>query len=218
MCAGCQRRAVFLRNRQQRDFAFKRNELFDDDFGLIAATFGDAVLPRFLDVVSGFDRALTFAAGTHQRLHHARNADALNGFVEFFARRGVGVARGFDSQFFRREIANRFAVHGEIGGTRAGHDLNARRFIGVKPFSANGFDFRHDDVGFVSTHNAVERLAIEHIDDFVRVRDLHRRRARVRINRNNVLPQTLARDDEFLAQFSRTEKQNLFHGFTFYRF
>ena len=211
--------AVPLRHGEQRDFAVEADELLDDQLAYVSPRTLASVTPCVLHVAGAFDDRLPLARGGHQRLDDARIADSVGRIAQLVERPGIEVPCGAQPQLFRCEVADRLAVHREIHRTGARDDLYPGAFEVVKPFGADGLDFRNDDVGAVSLDDGLQRRAVEHVEDFGRIGDLHGGRSRVCVARHDGLSQPLRRNRELLAQLSRAQKQYLFgHGLIRIRF
>ena len=61
---------------------------------------------------------------------------------------------------------------------------------------------------FFLLDDRAQRRAIEHVDHMMTVRDLHGRRVGVAIHRDHLDAQALQFDQQFLAQLTRTTKQD----------
>ena len=201
-----QGRTILLSHGKKCDFAVELDEFFNDEFLEVATTARDAVLPCVLEVVGSFYYALTLARRGHQGFHNAGETNLLSRRLEFVERSSVEVFCCFKSQLFGSEVADGFAIHREVNGTRRGSDLNAFGFEVVEALCADGFDFGYDDVGAMFANCLFERFAIEHGENFEFISHLHSRSAGVGIARNDVLAQTLGGNSELLAEFATTKQ------------
>src|SRR5690606_10149077 len=93
-------------------------------------------------------------------------------------------------------------------------DRDTLIFVIVKTLGADGFNFRDDKVGIVLGDNRIKGCAVEHVDDFKTVGNLHRWRIFVAVYRDDGLADALGGNGEFLAEFSGAEKEYFFvHSF-----
>ena len=205
-----ERRAILLRDGQQRDFAVEADEFLDDQLADIAARPFAAVVPGPLQFAGIPDERLPLARGGHQRLDHAREPDPGGSLLQFGERRGVEITGGLQPQLPGGKVADGLAVHREIDGAGARHDLDALAFEVVEAFGADRLDLGDDDVGAVPGHGGGERIAVEPREHLAGVGHLHGRGACIGIARHDGLSQPLRRDYELLAQFARTEQHDLF--------
>ena len=211
-----ERRAVLLGYGEQRDLAVEADELLDNQLADVSARPFAAIAPSVLQLFGSFDERLAFARRRHQGFHHARITDLRGGLLQLVVRRRVEIAGGLQPQLLGRKVADGFAVHREVDGAGARHDLHARLFELVEPFGADRLDFGHDDVGTVFPDGGGQRVAVEHVKHFACVGDLHGGGARIRVAGDDGLSQPLRRDHEFLAQLTRTEQHYFFHGLLFF--
>ena len=124
--------------------------------------------------------------------------------AELFQGGGIEILGCAQAQFLGCEVADGLAVHGEVDGACARHYLNAFLLEVEKTLSAYSLDFGHDDVGSVTLNNFSQGVAVEHVEHFVLVGNLHCRCVLILVACNDILSCTLGGDDKFLAQFART--------------
>ena len=214
-----ERRAVLLRDGQQRDLAVEADELLDDQFADVAPRALATVVPGSLHLVGRTDHRLALARRRHQRLDHARVADPVGRLAKLLERPGVEVAGRLQSQLLGSQVADRLAVHREVDGTGTRDDLDPLALEVVEAFGADRLDLRDDDVRAVFGNGGRKGLAIQHVEDFAGIGHLHGRCSDILVARNDRLAQSLGRNHELLAQFARAQKQYLFHlcgGFGFF--
>ena len=111
----------------------------------------------------------------------------------------------------RSQIADGFAVHGEIYGACRGGYLNALGFEVIKFFGADGFNFGHDNVRAVFANGTFEGFTVKHREHFALIGYLHGRSTGIRIAGNDVLSQTLCGDNKFFAQFAGAKEKDFLH-------
>ncbi len=133
----------------------------------------------------------------------------LSSRAHLFQRFGIAIARCRKAQFSRRKITYRIAVHGELGGLRRRHDIEAVRFQFSQNFCPDRFNFGNDVVRAMRLYCGAQLLSIEHGKDLARISDLHGRRVVIRIASDDKSAEPLGRDHKFTAQFARTEEENL---------
>ena len=202
-----ERRAMLLRHGQERDLAVEADELLDNELADVAARPFAAVFPRLLQPLGPLDHRLALARGGHQRLDDARVADLGSRGLQFIETFGVEVAGRLQSQLLGRQVADRLAVHREVHGPGARHDLHAPALEIVEPFGADRLDLGDDDVGVVALHDGRQRIAVEHVEDLRSVGHLHGRGSGVTVAGHDGLAEPLRGNHEFLAQLSRAEQQ-----------
>jgi hypothetical protein len=104
--------------------------------------------------------------------------------------------------------------YGEVG--RPSSSAARRRNDLGEPFAFDGgehvggdrLDLRHDDLRFFLLDEALQRRRVGHRDDVRAVRDLVPRRVGVAIDGDDLDPQPLEGDDDFLAQFAAAEQHH----------
>src|SRR5581483_10357285 len=193
---------------QHRDLVVELDEALDDHATGAGASAGLRVLPGFADVVGAFHCRLPFPRGRHHRLHHAGRADRLHrrAIIGFVAREAIRRRRQF--QFFRGETADAFAIHRQARGARGRHhrvalalELDQRRRV-------DRLDLGDDEVRLLFLDHAPDLGAVEHLDHVGAMRDLHRRRILIAIDRDALAAEALRLDDDFLAELARAEQQD----------
>ena len=196
-----QRRALALANGEQGDFKLEVDELFDDHFLAVAAHARARVVPAGLNVGGGFGHALAFARRAHHGFDDHRKTNRVGLCQEFFRRLGVVELGGAHAQT-HRHIADAVAVHGEVGGLRAGDDLKAFLLHVQQHLGADGLDLGHDQIRLVLGDGGTQGCFIQHVEHARFVGHLHGGCARVAVASHHIAAQALGADDEFFAQFT----------------
>ena len=69
-------------------------------------------------------------------------------------------------------------------------------------------DLRHDQLRSFALDERAQRGAVEHVDHMRAMRDLHRRRVRIAIDRDHFAAEALQFDRDFLAELARAEQHH----------
>ena len=158
---------------QQGDFEIKLHDAFDD----YATGSGTAtllgIIPCVIQGTAVANKALSFSGGAHHRLNDARAANFLDGLQKRGLIASKTVARGGQSQLFRRQATNAFAVHGQLCGFRTGHHALAFLLQGDQRIGGNGLNFRHDKIGFFARNQFAKGIAIQHVNHIRTMGDVH---------------------------------------------
>ena len=190
------------------NFIIKIDETLDNYLAGTGAPTFLGVVPCLVDIALTFDRALSLARGTHNRLYHTGYADIAQRLVEFFATGCKAVRRCPDAELFSGQASYAFTVHGELCGTGSGYYGVTFAFQLDQCIGGDGLDFRHDIVWFFSRYDLAQGVTIEHGDSMTAVCDLHRRSIFVAVDHDNLNAKPLQFDNDFLAEFTATTKQH----------
>src|SRR5690606_26816150 len=193
---------------EQGDLVVEVHEALDDHPPGAGAAAGLGVVPRRLQVVFAPDDALAVAGRGHHRLHHDRQAERRDGVAIILERGHEAVRRHRDAQFLRGQAADAFAVHGQARGTRGGDHAQALGFHFDQGRGVDRLDLGHHDVRALALDHRAHRGAVEHVDDVTAMRDLHRRRVGVTVDRDHLDAEALQLDGDFLAELARAEQEH----------
>ncbi|CFE01232.1 Uncharacterised protein [Bordetella pertussis] len=188
-------------HRQQGDLVVELDETLDDHASGAHAPALLGVAPRGGDVIGRADDRLALARGGHDRLDHARIADAA---VDGLAQRLLGideaVGRGGQAQGLGGQPADAFAVHGQVGGAGGGRDVHGAFVLQRdQQVGGNGLDFGHDHMRALLLDDLPQRLRIGHGDHVGAMRHLVARRVGIAVDRDDLHPQALQGDHHLLA-------------------
>ena len=152
---------------------------------------------------------LAFAGRAHHRLDDARQADLAHGLAILALGVGEAVGRGRQPSCLGGEPADAFAIHGQSRGARGRDDGEVLRLLELdQRRRRDRLDLRHDQVRPFALDDCAQRCAVEHVDDVRAMRDLHRRRVRVAIDRDHFAAEALQLDRDFLAELAGAEQHD----------
>ena len=200
---------VLVPDGQESDLVVEVDELLDDDAAAVAAHIGAGVIPGRLEPVVVTDRALALAGRGHHWLDDTGKARVLCRCAHLVEVLRIAVFRGHETEIVRREVADCIAVHGKLRRLGGRHDVETLFLKFGKDRSANGLDFRNDVVRPVPFGRVSQLFAIEHREDLARIGQLHCGGIVIGIAGHDIGAEALGGDDEFAAQFSGAEKEDL---------
>ena len=178
-------------HRQKRDFVVEVHKPLYYHLASARAPARLGTFPRGVDLAFVAHSALPVPGRAHYRLHHARYSDLLHGLQKFLLRARKSVRGSLHSELFSRKRPDPLAVHGEIHCSRRGHHIEAPPFELHELLSGNSLDFGNYVGRVLLEHDALEGAGVEHGYDVRAVGDLHSRRVRVLVNRDNLEAESL---------------------------
>ena len=196
------RRTVAVTDGQERDLIIEIHESLDDDTARTGTAGGLRLMPGIVDFLLAPDHALSVSGRTHHGLHHARDADLSDSGVKFLPCIGELVTRRREPQLLCSQAADTLTVHGQECGLGRRDDVEAFLFQLHQGRSGNGLHLRDDVVRLFRLDDFAQFLTVEHVDDMAAMGDLHGRRIRITVHRNDLHAETLEFNDDFLTQFS----------------
>ncbi len=199
--------AVDVAHGEQSDLVVEIDEALDDHPALAGAPAFLGIVPGRLQVVGAFQDALALARRTHDRLHHAGVADALDATAVVLEGIGEVIGRGRQAEFLGSQPADTLAVHGQLRGAGGGHHGVAFGLQLDQGGGGDGLDLGHDVVRLLLLDHRAQGGAVEHADHVAAMRHLHGRRVAIAIDGDHFATQALQLDGDFLAQLAgATEK------------
>ena len=195
--------------RQQGDFIIEIHKSLHDHFSCARTSAFLRRAPGLVNIGFRPDDALSMPGRAHDGLDDARHSDFGNGFAVFLFRCGEPVSGSRQSEFFRCETADSFAVHGEIRRAGVGDDMVSLFFKFQELGCGDRFDLRHNISRFFLFDNGAERIRVKHIDDMTAMGDLHRRSICITVRGDHFGTEPLEFDRHFFSKFARSEQKNL---------
>jgi len=208
-------------HRELGDFVVEVDKAFHDHPALIHPAAGFGVIPGGGHFGGAAHQALALAGGGHYGLDHAGVADAglavrtVDGGLELIQGIGEAVRGSGQAQFFRRQTADAFPVHGETGGPGRGNHLRqAFRLDLHQHVRGDGLDFRHHQMGLFQFHQTAQGGPVRHVDYMAAMGHLHPGGMVVAVHGDHLDTQALQSDNDFLAQFAGTQQHDAGGGGT----
>ena len=187
---------------EEGDFVVEVYESFNNNATALDTPAGLGVIPGCGNIIVIADNGLAFAGGTHHGFDHTGEAHGGDGLFEFEGVGGEGVCGGRESEFFRGETPDSFAVHGQLCGTGGGDDGNAVGFTVVEHIGVHRLDFGDDELRFDLGNESPQFVGVGHVDHVMRVRNLVRGRIFVAIHRVYFHAETLKGNGHFFTEFT----------------
>ena len=95
------------------------------------------------------------------------------------------------------------AVHGDEGGAARGDDAGDALLLELlQAVGRNRLDLRDDQGGPLLPYNLLDSVAVKHVDDMRAVGNLHGRRVIIAVDCDNLDPESLKLDGDFLAELA----------------
>ena len=194
---------------EQRDLIVKNNPPLDDHQLPLNAPARHRIVPCGLHIFGAFEIGLPLARRRHDRLDETRKTNLRRPRCQLFGTRRKSIRRRRQSQFFRRQRADTFAVHRQLRGPRGGdHHGQTFRLDLRQLIRRNRFDLRHDQMRPLKLDHRAQSRRIRHLNHMRAMRHLMRGRVGITIHRNHLRAIALQLNRHFFAQLARPEQHD----------
>ena len=204
MAYGCAEQCgtVLLGNGEQRYLVVKWDELLHDNLHDVATRTFARTCPGRGKFPGTVHLALAVAAGGHKGLYDTGETYHVCSLGKFLESGGITVVGGLQSQLCVCQFADGLAVHCEVHGTCAGHNLYAHLLALVEFLCADGLYFGHDDVGAHLFHHLHQGIAVQHAEHTTLVCHLHGGGIVILVASDHILALSLTGNYELLTKFA----------------
>ena len=196
---------------KQGDLIVEVDETLDDHPALAGAAGAGGVIPRRSPAAGRAHDRLPLATGGHHRLDHAGNAELGHRRLDLFAAVAKPVRGGRQAELLGGQAPDPLAVHRQPGSAGGRDDPHAGLLEPLELAGGDRLDLGDDDhltarPGRLFLEEGAQRRRVGHVDHGEAVGDLHRRRARVTVDGDDLAAQPLGFEGHFAAQLAGTEQ------------
>ncbi len=199
--------AVHRAYREQGDLVLEGDEALNDHLAATGATALLGIGPALVEFGEIAQHALPLAGRAHYRLHHAGQADGLDGGDKLLLALGKAVGGGGQAERLGGEAADPLPIHGELGGAGVRHHLDPFLLQGGQGIGGDGFQLGDDQIRFDLVDQGAQGVTVQHVQHMSSVRHLHGGGIGIAVGGDHLDAEALQLDGDLLAKFAGAQQQ-----------